>query len=90
MKQNDAPKGLIMCDRAGKWKEELKRRLQTQDKVALTALGQVRYDLLRHLKERKDIEIIKLETSYMKTREKGLGLNATIRRLSCKPENETV
>jgi len=59
----------------------LKKRLQTQDRVALTALGQVRYDLLRHLKERKDIEIIKLETRYMKTREKGLGLKVTIRRL---------
>jgi hypothetical protein len=81
MKQNDEPKGLIMCDRAGKWKEELKRRLQTREKVALTALGQVRYDLLRHLKERKDIEIIKLETRYMKTREKGLGLKARVRKL---------
>jgi hypothetical protein len=90
MKQNDEPKGLIMCDKAGKWKEELKKRLQTQDKVALTALGQVRYDLLRHFKERKDVEIIKLETRYMKTREKGLGLKVTIRRLPGKPENEIV
>jgi len=61
-----------MCDRDGKCKEELKRRLQTQKRVTLTALGKVKYELLRHLHQRKDMEIIRYETQYMKTREKDL------------------
>jgi hypothetical protein len=81
MKQNEKSSGIIFCDQTGKWKEQLQRRLQTQEIVSLAALGEVRYDLLRHLHKRKDIEIIKLETRYMKTREKGLGLRVTIRKL---------
>jgi len=36
--------------------------------------GDVRHDLLRYIKKTKDVEIVKLETRYMKSREKGLGL----------------
>jgi hypothetical protein len=36
--------------------------------------GDVRHDLLRYTKKTKDVEIVKLETRYMKSREKGLGL----------------
>jgi hypothetical protein len=48
----------------------------------LLALGDVKYQVLAYLHRRKDIEIVKLETRYMKKREKGLGLKATIRRRS--------
>jgi Na+-translocating ferredoxin:NAD+ oxidoreductase RnfC subunit len=88
MKHNGKPKGLIMCNGSGKWKEELKRRLQTQESVTLTALGKVKYDLLRQLHQRKDIEIIKLETKYVKTREKGLGLKVTVRKLPSAQESK--
>ena len=47
--------------------------------------GDVRYDLLRYIKKRKDVEIVKLETRYMKSREKGLGLKATIQKLELDP-----
>lgn len=81
VKQNEKSSGIIFCDKDGKWKEQLQRRLQTREIVSLAALGEVRYDLLRHLHKRKDLEIIKLETRYMKTREKGLGLRVTVRKL---------
>jgi hypothetical protein len=55
----------------GKWKDKLEKRLQTDERVTLTALGDVRYDLMRYVKRRKDVKIVKLETRYMKTREKG-------------------
>ena len=32
--------------------------------------GDVRHDLLRYIKKTKDVEIVKLETRYMKSREK--------------------
>ena len=88
MKQNDKSSGIIFCDKDGKWKEQLQRRLQTREKVTLTALGEVRYDLLRHLQKRTDVEIIKLETRYMKTREKGLGLKVTVKRVQPRLENK--
>jgi len=47
--------------------------------------GDVRYDLLRYIKKRKDVEIVKLETRYMKSREKGLGLKVTIQKLELDP-----
>ena len=81
MRQNEKSSDIIFCDKDGKWKEQLQRRLQTRETVSLAALGEVRYDLLRHLRKRKDIEIIKLETRYMKTREKGLGLKVTVRKI---------
>lgn len=81
VRQNEKSSDIIFCDKDGKWKEQLQRRLQTRETVSLAALGEVRYDLLRHLRKRKDIEIIKLETRYMKTREKGLGLKVTVRKI---------
>jgi len=71
MSECKRPKGIIFCGRDGKWKEQLEKRLETDDRVTLTALGDVRYDLMRYVKRRKDVKIVKLETRYMKTREKG-------------------
>jgi len=45
------------------------------------ALGRIRYELLEHLQKRKDIEIVKVETRYMKNRDKGIGLKVKVRRL---------
>jgi hypothetical protein len=50
--------------------------------VTLTTIGRNRYKLLAYLRKRKDIEIVKLETRYMKNRDKGMGLRVTVRRLS--------
>jgi len=46
----------------------------------LLALGDVKYEVLAYLNKRKDIEILKLETRYIKKREKGLGLKLIIKR----------
>jgi hypothetical protein len=60
-------------------KDELEKRLQADDQIVLLALGNVKYQLLSYLNKRKDIEIIKLETRYMKKRDKGTGLKAIVR-----------
>jgi hypothetical protein len=70
MSDNERPKGMIFCSRDGKWKEQLEKRLQTDERVTLTALGDVRYDVMRYVEGRKDVKIVKLETRYMKSREK--------------------
>jgi hypothetical protein len=46
---------------------------------AVFALGDVKYDVLRYLDNRKALEILKLETRYMKKRDKGAGLKAIVR-----------
>jgi len=70
----------IFCGKDEKWKDELEKRLQTDDKIVLLALGNVKYQLLSYLNKRKDIEIMKLETRHMKKLEKGTGLKVTVRR----------
>jgi hypothetical protein len=70
----------------GRWKGELEKRLPTDDEIVVLALGDVKYDVLRYLNNRKGIEILKLETRYMKKRDKGTGLKATVRS-STKPNN---
>jgi len=74
-------KGVIFCNYEGKWKDELEERLHTDEKVTLTAIGRIRYKLLAYLQKREDMEIVKLETRYMKNRDKGIGLKVTVRRL---------
>jgi len=82
MSDNERPKGIIFCSRDGKWKEQVEKRLQTDERVTLTALGDVRYDVMRCVERRKDVKVVKLETRYMKSREKGLGLKVTVQKLS--------
>jgi hypothetical protein len=74
-------KGVIFCSYKGKWKEELEKRLQTSEKVTLLAIGRIRYKLLAYLRKREDMEIVGLETRYMKNRNKGIGLKVTVRKL---------
>jgi len=74
-------KGVIFCSYKGKWKDELAERLQTEERVTLTAIGRNRYELLAYLQKREDIEIVKLETRYMKNRDKGIGLKITVRKI---------
>ena len=62
------------------WKEQLEKRLQTDDRIVLLALGDVKYEVLSYLNKRKDIEIVKLETRFMKKREKGTGVKVAVRR----------
>jgi len=80
---NQKRKGVIFCSHEGKWKDELEKRLQRDPAVTLTAIGRIRYKLLAYLRKRKDIEIVKLETRYMKNRDKGIGIKVTVR----KPNN---
>lgn len=70
----------IFCGRNGKWIDELEKRLETEKEIVLLALGKAKYQLLNYLNKREDIEILKLETRYMKKAEKGKGLKAIIRR----------
>lgn len=44
------------------------------------ALENVKFDVLRYTHGRKDIEILKVETRYMKKWEKGTGLKVTVRK----------
>jgi len=69
----------VFCGKDGKWRDELEKRLSTDDEIVVLALGDVKYEVLAYLNNRKDIEILKLETRYMKKREKGTGLKATVR-----------
>jgi len=73
---------IVLCDKYGEWKGKLEKCLQTDDRIVLLALGDVKYEVLAYLNKRKDIEILKLETRHMKKREKGTGLKATVRRRS--------
>jgi hypothetical protein len=80
MGKKDKPKSFpILCDKHGEWKDKLEKCLQTDERITLLALGNVKFDVLRHIRGRKDIEIVKLETRYMKRREKGMGLKLTVR-----------
>jgi len=72
-------KGPIMCGKDGLWKLELERRLRIDDTITLMALGEVKNELLRYLNRRKDIEILSMETRYIKKREKGMGLKVAVR-----------
>jgi hypothetical protein len=74
--------GVISCSYKGKWKDELEKWLQTDERVTLLALGRNRYELLAYLRKREDIEIVKVETRYMKNRDKGIGIKVTVRKLS--------
>lgn len=75
-------KGVIFCSYQGKWKDKLEKRLQTDERVTLTAIGRIRYKLLAYLRKRKDMEIVKVETRYMKNRDKGIGIKVTARKLN--------
>lgn len=79
---NEKRKGVIFCSYEGKWEDELEKRLQRGPTVTLTAIGRIRYKVLAYLRKRKDIEIVKVETGYMKNRDKGMGIKVTVRRLS--------
>jgi len=81
MEKKDKPKSLlIFCDKHGEWKGKLEKLLQTDEKITLLALGDVKFDVLRLIHRRRDIEILKLETRFMKKREKGTGVKVTVRR----------
>jgi hypothetical protein len=81
MEKKDKPKSLlIFCDKHGEWKGKLEKLLQTDEKITLLALGNVKFDVLRLIHRRRDIEIVKLETRFMKKREKGTGVKVTVRR----------
>jgi len=44
---SEKQKGVIFCSYEGKWKDELEKRLQRDESVTLTAIGRIRYELLR-------------------------------------------
>jgi hypothetical protein len=70
----------IFCGSDGEWKDKLEKCLQTDDRIVLLALGDVKYEVLAYLNRRKDMEILKLETRQMKKREKGTGLKVVVSR----------
>ena len=50
----------VFCGKDGKWKDELEKRLPTDDEIAVLALGDVKYGVLRYLNNRKALEMLKL------------------------------
>jgi len=71
----------ILCRRDGKWKQQLEERLKNGEIVSLLAIGNVKYEVLAYLNQRRDIQIFRLETKYLKNRRKGLGLKAVVRKM---------
>jgi hypothetical protein len=69
-----------------KWRDKLEKCLQTDDRIVLLALRDVKYEVLNYLNKRKDVEILKLETRQVKKRDKGTGLKAAVRSRE-KPNN---
>ena len=49
--------GAILCRRDGRWKHELEERLKNGEIVSLLAIGNVKYEVLAHLNQRRDIQI---------------------------------
>ena len=45
------------CGKDEEWKDELEKRLQTDDQIVLLALENVKYELLSYLNKRKDITV---------------------------------
>ena len=74
--------GAILCRRDGKWKQQLEERLKNGEIVSLLAIGNVKYEVLAYLNQRRDMQIFRLETKYLKNRRKGLGLKAVVRKAS--------
>jgi hypothetical protein len=72
----------VFCGGNGRWKREVEKRFEKQDELVLFSSGKVKYDVLDYIHKNTDIEIIKLETRYMKRQEKGIGLKAIVRRRS--------
>ena len=72
----------ILCRRDGKWKQQLEQLISSGEILSLLAIGKVKYEVLAYLSRRKDIQIFRLETKYLKNRRKGLGLKVTVRKLS--------
>ena len=70
----------ILCRKDGAWKNKLEEYLEKKpnEHVTLLAIGQVKTEVLKYLNSRNDLNIIKLETRYMKQRKKGLGLKVQV------------
>jgi len=70
----------ILCRKDGAWKNKLEEYLEKNpnEHVTLLAIGQVKTEVLKYLNSRNDLNIIKLETRYMKQRKKGLGLKVQV------------
>ena len=43
----------VFCGKDGKWKDELEKRVPTDDEIVVLALGDVKYGVLRYLDNRK-------------------------------------
>jgi len=70
----------VFCGKNGRWKREVEKRLAKEDELALFSIGDVKYNVLDYLHKNSAVEIVKLETRYMKKREKGVGLKVIIKR----------
>ena len=80
MEKNKRSSLPIFCRIDGEWKIELENRLLTEKTVTLMALGDVKTALLRYLNQRRDLQIINVETRFMKTREKGMGVKIKVQK----------
>lgn len=80
MEKNKRSSLPIFCRMDDKWKTELEKRLLTQKTVTLMALGDVKTHLLSYLNQRRDLELILVETKFMKSREKGLGVKIKVKK----------
>jgi len=70
----------VFCGKSEQWKSEVEERLKKEDELILYSIGNIKYNVLDYLHKNPHIQILKLETRYMKNREKGLGLKVIIKR----------
>ncbi|MEM2280982.1 MAG: hypothetical protein QXZ68_03205 [Candidatus Bathyarchaeia archaeon] len=70
----------ILCKKDGSWKGQLEKLLEKNpsEPVTLLALGEVKMEILKYLNQHEDLQIIGMETRYMKKRGKGLGLKVQV------------
>jgi hypothetical protein len=80
LEKNERSSLPIFCRMDDKWKTELEKRLLTQKTVTLMALGDVKTHLLSYLNQRRDLEVTQIETKFMKSREKGMGVKIKVKK----------
>ena len=73
LKDQELSSNVLLCGKDGEWKRDLEELLQLNQVVTLLSIGDVRYDILNHLKAYPNIQILEMPTKYFKKREKGLG-----------------
>ena len=72
LKDQEASFSVLLCGKDGKWKRDLEELLQLNQVATLLSIGDVKYDILNHLKAYPNIQILEMSTKYFKKKRKDL------------------